>query len=188
MRTPSTPKGKEEEFVQNLPRECLQTHISSVEEIICPLCQGILFHPTMCEKCNKLFCRSCRKKYKSTKNKNPCCTSANFVLPSKETLSFLSKLLFKCPFKCSDDTFSYSLIISHIMVCPSQKLECPKCKKKYAPSKVKNFNEVVESKINKEILLDEIENVKEEIKHLKEKLKSASEKNVDGELQKKKRN
>ena len=158
-------------YICNLPIECIKQYIipkDILNTLICSLCNGIFYKPFQCNKCNKIYCRTCIETYQLNNNeKLPCnCNINNYTLVEKNIKQNLSKIYFKCPFNCSDEKFDYINVINHIFQCKNKNVNCPKCNNIIKRSELKNPNEEISKSINISILKDELFQTKDEIRKL----------------------
>lgn len=87
----------------------------AIENIsICPLCNGIIINPYVCEKCEKCFCKSCIDKYNNEKGKKKC--PFNCEKPVFKRSLFLNNILSQLKFKCKngcDEEIDYQKLSQH---------------------------------------------------------------------------
>ena len=98
-----------------------QSNFKSIENIsICPLCNGIIINPFVCEKCEKCFCKTCIDKYMDENGKNKCpfnCDKTSFKRSIFLT-NILSQLKFKCKNGCDKIIEYQNLEIHYNEECP----------------------------------------------------------------------
>lgn len=115
----------------SLSSELLVEDCGHIEEFTCIFCSYIVDSPIQCQKCEKIYCENCIKKYTSLqKNKCPHCREAPFKsqkLPRMARM-LLENLNFKCPFNCGE-SFEYSNFQRHLSTCNNIKIyKCNLCK------------------------------------------------------------
>ena len=58
-------------YICNLPIECIKQYIipkDILNTLICSLCNGIFYKPFKCNKCKKIYCRTCIETYQLNNN------------------------------------------------------------------------------------------------------------------------
>jgi hypothetical protein len=116
------------------------------ENVVCSICQGLIYHPQQCQKCEHNFCNDCIKLW--LRNHNTCpfrCQNPTFK-ESRLMKNLLEKLNFKCPLGC-DDIINYDDIDKHKQVCykTSYKQKCIDYENKI--KELENKNKELENKI-----------------------------------------
>ena len=119
------------------------------EELICPICQRILWEPQACSSCEVHFCKFCIQKWLETSNKNRC--PNNCPLKIKRPAPILMSLICKLKIKCinhklgCDKVFAYDSLIKHQNSCEFELLNCQFCQKKFFQKEIKAHYEKCES-------------------------------------------
>lgn len=95
------------------------------DNIICPICKKIVFHPYSCVGCSKTYCFNCLRQ-KQLLNCLSCKQSFNLTsyeklcrLERNETIQkIISKLRFKCRNGCEMEIGYYDLEKHYVSMCP----------------------------------------------------------------------
>ena len=152
-----------------------------INDITCPICQGIINSPFFCNKCQNNFCYKCINKWKGDNLKCPFrCISPEYI-QNKFLNRILSELVkFKCEKGC-EEIISYNDTSTHFENCKKEdyKEKYYECATKIEILKVQMEdyndlnNELQETKNELEGVKErnnELENELEEIKEEKENL------------------
>jgi len=129
---------------------------------ICSICQGLIYQPKQCSKCENCFCKHCIDEWLKRNSTCPFrCPNATFK-ESRLIKNLLEKLNIKCPFGC-DDIINYLDIDKHKQECikTSFKQKCIDYEKK-----IKEFD-------------DKTKQLEKKNKELEDKIKSFENKNSD---------
>lgn len=114
--------------------------LSSV--IKCVICEGILFNPLKCSKCDNSFCKTCIDKWKNHSTICPFqCVNPTYT-SSKYLQRILSKLTFYCEKGCYE-VIAYNDIDKHLnYICPNANL-----KEAYQNASIKSKQLQIENEI-----------------------------------------
>ena len=72
------------------------------DQIICPICESIMFEPFICLKCLNIFCNACKK---NLNNKCKYCKDESnpTIIKIINENKYLTKLRFKCRKGCGEE-------------------------------------------------------------------------------------
>lgn len=111
-----------------------------LNDMICKVCENILFNPYELECCGKLYCYECTLKSNKT-----CFKCKKFALfrPNSFINRILNQMSFICHFDCKSGSFGYNAIREHLKLCQNKKFRCKLCKNFYGHKKdfVKHLSE-----------------------------------------------
>ena len=101
-----------------------------VSQFICPLCEGVLYQPSMelCG-CMKLFCKNCLEKYLKFNN-NKCPISGDVITKEPKLIDWVQNSLQLLDIKCKNYgvgcawTGKYSKLNEHLNQCPKEPAKC----------------------------------------------------------------
>lgn len=104
-------------------------------ELLCSICQNVLWKPVACATCENSFCVSCLRTWtnKQKLSGNAACPF-NCKLKEKRAPpilnSFLSKLQIRCAYAPNGcrETVSYDALEKHEQTCSFEKTPCQVCK------------------------------------------------------------
>jgi hypothetical protein len=136
----------------------------TVKDLVhCAICSCILIDPQQCVTCDNVFCKVCitdwHKKSKTCPMK---CSNFSFK-DSRITRNVLSRLIFKCPLKCSKDV-GYDDYFTHEDGCELSKIECPCCKTVVKRTVINSSKNQYEEKINE--LKKEVDSLKQQLNNM----------------------
>ena len=140
-----------DDFIQTNDKNCL-------EIFTCAICHCLAWDPICCSKCDKAFCRTCRKRYGENKICPFKCDSYTFREITRNEKDYLNKISIKCTnidcskffpycnyknhlekckfrkYHCKNDLCTVEGYINEMMAhsknCNFRKLNCPKCQQK----------------------------------------------------------
>jgi hypothetical protein len=105
------------------------------DDLVCSVCNGILWRPVTCGTCEKSFCEKCLRRLiskgcKCGDNDTPCVEGEC----SRRVIRRLSRLQITCKYKSNGCSVvvkydSYGSLVQHQKKCDYQLVECPSCEK-----------------------------------------------------------
>ena len=138
------------------------------QNVVCPICNGILFTPVQCCKCENCFCQICLENWKRGKGDNFCpfgCNNTSFKYAIL-IQNILSNLTFKCKNNCNEEIPYLELENHYNDKCPNiiidYKQKYLEYKAKYLDAMKKNIeleNELKQYKSNNAINTNNINNI-----------------------------
>ena len=123
-----------------------QDKLSAIRELsICIICQGIIFEPVQCIKCENCFCKNCAVDWKKRSNSCPYKCGVFDFKESKFITRMLDVLIFKCMNGC-EERIQYTDLSTHYdKKCKKRKLS----KENYLKL-LTELNEITYKKLNLE--------------------------------------
>lgn len=119
------------------------------DELLCPICQKVLWEPQACSSCECHFCKFCISKWLETSNKARCPNNCQLKIkrPAPILISLICKLKIKCSnFKLGcDKILAYDSLMKHQNSCEFELINCQFCQKKYFQKEIKGHYEKCES-------------------------------------------
>ena len=88
------------------------------DNIICSICQGILYNPVQCSKCQNCFCKKCIEKWKLQSNKCPFKCEKSVYKSNRFITNILAKLIFKCKNGCNAEVEYEKIKVHYNEECP----------------------------------------------------------------------
>ena len=125
--------NKKDENV-NVLKKCLDIDkvrsefIDLTEELICPICNNLVYDPICCKKCNIPFGRGCLHKWFQINKSGECPTSKCGKLEPEVMPKIFIKLINKIKLKCLNDEcseiISHDNYYKHVGNCPLGQFKC----------------------------------------------------------------
>ena len=98
---------------------------SILENIICPICQNLIWNIVECKDCGAFFCKFCLDLSLKSKNSCPMCRTFPFKMSqSKGLKKFFRNIKIKCSNKKCKQKIEYSDYINHLEKCPFKLYQC----------------------------------------------------------------
>jgi hypothetical protein len=96
------------------------------DDLICPICQNLIWNYTDCSQCGNLFCSSCiNESLSKVKDSCPICKTTPFKSSGSKALKKLFvNIKLKCPNQPCDEKIEYSEYINHLEKCKYRKYRC----------------------------------------------------------------
>ena len=93
------------------------------DDLICPICQNLIWNYTDCSQCGNLFCSSCiNESLSKVKDSCPVCKTTPFKSSGSKALKKLFvNIKLKCPNQPCDEKIEYSEYINHLEKCKYRK-------------------------------------------------------------------
>ena len=126
----------------------------------CLICSYLILEPSMCTKCDTIYCKSCITKWLNNNDACPNgCSKTEDLLSdiNKYAKKMLDELKLKCKYGCIVPFTDYTDHLNHCEKLHSDDLNCWNCDNITKINKMKIFEK------------DKVENLKEENKSLKKK-------------------
>ena len=89
------------------------------QSLVCNTCNFLPENPTICYKCNTLFCRNCLENYVKEKQRCPKCLKliTNAALQNINLKNIYSKYKVKCPYNGCQEFLDLNQLIEHSKEC-----------------------------------------------------------------------
>jgi len=117
------------EIIYKTPYDCINKDLvlpefsSICDELICPLCNGIVWNPIVCGCCHIPFGVKCLETWysKQTESNCQCPNNCTFIKGDLSLLEIrlINRIQFNCPYKSKgcNEAVSYECFYSHIKTC-----------------------------------------------------------------------
>jgi hypothetical protein len=94
------------------------------QDFLCGLCSFVVCNPSECDKCDKLSCKNCLKKWKEKKSECAYCRQKYTISrPNRKVMEQLNQLMFSCE-KCKEQV-KYGEYEAHVNKCSRRSVKCP---------------------------------------------------------------
>jgi hypothetical protein len=94
------------------------------QDFMCGLCSFVVCNPSECDKCDKLSCTNCLKKWKEKKGECAYCRQKYTISrPNRKVMEQLNQLMFSCE-KCKEQV-KYGEYEAHVSKCSRRSVKCP---------------------------------------------------------------
>ena len=96
--------------------------------LVCNTCHFLPDNPTICYKCNTLFCRKCLEKFVNEKQRCPKCLKliSSSALQKINLYNIYSKTKAKCPFNGCKEFLDLNLLCEHVKECVYKEVKSKK--------------------------------------------------------------